>query len=161
MVVMINMLVDYPLVLGFWLPVLIPLSTFSMGQAAALLHWTPGLGADELSDWPRISSAYMWVSCALGLGINTWFFIACDLQGKYVVAAVAPVMLLCGAWLSNAWASRYLGSFQLKQLAELTPRLLSDGMQEQLCLDARVTIELEHDVNTSLDGNKRAGDRKK
>ena len=57
--VVINMLVDYPLVLGFCVPLLVPLSCLAMAQAAAVFHWARALGV-EFSNMARPSSAYMW-----------------------------------------------------------------------------------------------------
>ena len=100
--VVINMLVDYPLVLGFCVPVLVPLACLSMVQSAAVLHWAPILGV-EFSNMARPSSAYMWLSGCAGLAFSAWFYVACGLHGKYIVAIVAPLMTGCSAWCSYRW----------------------------------------------------------
>jgi len=107
--VVVNMLVDYPLVLGFCVPLLVPLSCLAMAQTAALFHWARALGV-EFSNMARPSTAYMWLSGCSGLALNAWVFIACDLDGKYVVATAAPLIAVCSAWVSNRWLYNRAGA---------------------------------------------------
>ena len=102
------MLMDYPLVLGFCVPVLVPLACLSMVQSAAVLHWAPILGV-EFSDIARPSSTYMWMSGCVGLAFSAWFFVACGLHGKYIVTIAAPLMAGCSAWCSYQWYGNMAG----------------------------------------------------
>ena len=79
-----------------------------MGQSAAVFHWAPTLALGvHFSDMARPSSTYnyMWLSTLLGLALTVWFFFGCGLDGKYLVATVAPLMASCSAWSSDRWLS--------------------------------------------------------
>ena len=95
----VNMLMDYPLVLGFAVPVLIPLTCLAMAQTAAVTHWGRELGV-EFTSMARPSSAYLWICGCLGLTLNAWFFWACGLYGKEVVVAVSLPVVLFTAFCS-------------------------------------------------------------
>lgn len=129
--VVINMLVDYPLVLGFCVPLLVPLSCLAMAQTAAVFHWARALGV-EFSNMARPSTVYMWLSGCSGLALNAWVFIACDLDGKYVVATAAPLIAVCSAWASHKWLYNRADDQELGELVDLTPPLLLGSESEHV-----------------------------
>ena len=145
--VVVNMLVDYTLVLGFCVPLLVPLSCLAMAQAAAVFHWARTLGV-EFSNMARPSSAYMWLSGCAGLALNAWFFIACDLDGKYVVATAAPLIAVCSAWVSHRWLYNRADDQESGELVELTPPLLSGSETEHLQHPDLWRRELRDQLNT-------------
>ena len=48
-------------------------------------------------------------------------FIACDLDGKYVVATAAPLIAVCSALVSHKWLYNRADDQELGELVDLTP----------------------------------------
>ena len=74
----------------------------------------------------------MWLSGCSGLVLNAWVFIACDLDGKYVVATAAPLIAVCSALASHKWLYNRADDQELGELVDLTPPLLSGSESEHV-----------------------------
>eukprot|EP00656_Telonema_subtile_P056764 TRINITY_DN9156_c0_g1_i2.p1 TRINITY_DN9156_c0_g1~~TRINITY_DN9156_c0_g1_i2.p1 ORF type:complete len:279 (+),score=39.01 TRINITY_DN9156_c0_g1_i2:104-940(+) len=94
----VAMLIEYPLVLGFCVPALLPLSALALAHSAAVFHCATRHLNLEMSQ-ARPSSAYMAMAWVLGCAMNAWFFLACGLYGGYLMAVGMPVSGGVAVWL--------------------------------------------------------------
>ena len=96
-------MLEYPIVLGTCIPVLIPLACANLAQSALAFSFARRHLGMELSNQAQPSHVYLWVSLVLGLMFTSWFFLDCNLHGQYLVFLGTPLCAVFGAWLCRLW----------------------------------------------------------
>ena len=85
------MLLEYCFVLGFVVPLIMPLTGITFLLHLAVFHRSVKNGFTlQMDSTP--SSLYLFVSFLIGCALVIWFFWENDLQGKELVAAGVPTM---------------------------------------------------------------------
>eukprot|EP00656_Telonema_subtile_P001989 TRINITY_DN10867_c0_g1_i1.p1 TRINITY_DN10867_c0_g1~~TRINITY_DN10867_c0_g1_i1.p1 ORF type:complete len:106 (-),score=20.59 TRINITY_DN10867_c0_g1_i1:119-436(-) len=97
----IAMLIEYPVVLGFCVAMLVPFSALALAHGTAVLppQASHNSQASSCRKRPRPSSAYMALSWGLGCVMDAWLFLACGLHGKYLVVVGMPVSAWVVGWM--------------------------------------------------------------
>ena len=95
------MLLEYCLVLGFVVPLILPLTGITFLLHLAVFHRSVENGFTLQMD-AKPSSLYLRGSFLLGCALVIWFFWENDLQGKELVAAGVPSMVLAACGLRKA-----------------------------------------------------------
>jgi len=113
-VVDVTMLLEHCLVLGFFVPVVLPLASIALMVHAAVFHQYIKEGARLLND-ATPSPVYLYWSLMMGCTSSIWFFVQNDLHGQVLVAVMVPVMVLVA-----------FGMDQLTLVERLTNRFVLD-----------------------------------
>ena len=110
----IVMLLEYCVVLGFVVPVILPLTALTIVAHLAVFHYATQLG-HKLEMDAKPSTIHLRGSAVLGYALITWFFIENDLYGQELVAVGMPVLALAAMGLERAfpvtqspWACKWL-----------------------------------------------------
>ena len=90
------MMLEYCLVLGFVVPIILPLTGITFLLHLAVFHRSVENGFTLQMD-AKPSSLYLYGSFLLGCALVIWFFWENDLHGKELIAAGVPTMAFA-AW---------------------------------------------------------------
>jgi len=97
----VTMLLEYCLVLGFAVPVILPLTCLTVVLHLAVFHRATQHGFKLKMD-AKPSSQYLQGSLLLGCALVMWFFLENDLHGQMLVVVGMPAMFLAAVALDKA-----------------------------------------------------------
>lgn len=140
----ITMLLEYPIVLGCCVPMVLPLVCITLLQSTAAFHFARTIMGAEFSDEATPSTVYLWFATILGMGLASWTFFDCDFNGKYLVLVGAPGLLVGGAAWSMLHRQAPHGEVEEKDafLASLqTPFLEEDRSYNEDTRDTTVVLD--------------------
>jgi len=95
------MLLEYCLVLGFAVPVILPLTCLTVVLHLAVFHRATQHGVKLKMD-AKPSSLYLQGSLLLGCALIMWLFLENDLHGQMLVVVGMPAMFLAAVALDKA-----------------------------------------------------------
>jgi len=101
MIASVTMLLEYCLVLGFAVPVILPLTCLTFVLHLAVFHRATQHGFQLKMD-AKPSSLYLQGSLLLGCVLIMWFFLENDLHGQMLVVVGMPAMFLAAVALDKA-----------------------------------------------------------
>ena len=88
------MLLEIPLVLGFVVPLLVPLAFLSTGLHTLVFHFSVSSLGIQLKNHARPSTHYLWLSSFLGWALQVWLYYESGLSGWWLVMG-GPPFLVC------------------------------------------------------------------
>ena len=123
------MLLEIPIVLGFCVPILIPLACLSFWLHAAAFEHSK-LPFEENC---KPSTHFLGVSLAIGMALLGWIFYESNLHGTWMVLFGTPVTAMCTVyvpWLYEKFRARSLGNSGAI-MALQAPLMTNEQMQDK------------------------------
>ena len=87
------MLFEYPCVLGFAMPMMVPLASLSFLVHSAAFQWYKSRLDLDFSGRP--STSYLWVSLVAGWALQVWLYYESELQALWLMLLGPPCVGVC------------------------------------------------------------------
>ena len=129
------MLLEIPLVLGFCMPLLVPLACVAFASHAAVFQWSNA----PLRYHAIPSTRYLWASIALGAALESWLFYEARLHGAWMIMIGCPLVAVC---FFGATRTKWCQSWYRRKFQDVYP-----GVKEPV---ATVEVELANDFKEPL-----------
>lgn len=117
------MLLELVLVLGFVVPLLLPVTAAAMLFHAAAFQMCVTKKGTSFEHEVRSPVRYLWFSLSLGVGLVLWLFWECSWAGQTVVLVGAPLALALGAGTAEV-AIRHKPPVEIASMQDLAEPLL-------------------------------------
>ena len=117
----VAVLLEYPIALGFSVPVLLPLAGLALAQNACVFHFVSKQLKVQLSDDAKPSTIWLWYASLFGLGYTIWVFFDCDIYGKYLVLLGIPLSTVMSVFACG-WYHTRNGFTSIDDIVQ-TPRM--------------------------------------
>ena len=86
---------EYALVFGLAIPVMLPMLVIVLAVQCAVLHFAKEHFMLRVIHSHRPPLNYLWFSAVLGYALLAWFFVDNDLDGKWLAVLGPPTLVVC------------------------------------------------------------------